>query len=60
MNMGITLPDCPHCGSEGEAHTEIVVIILPVKGPERTEFRCAVCGQYWSVSEAPVAPTIVH
>jgi hypothetical protein len=51
MNMGTALPDCPKCAAAGEKHTEIVVIVLPRKGPERTDFACSACGHGWSVLE---------
>jgi hypothetical protein len=48
MNMGETIPPCPACHASS-THVEIVVIILPRRGPERTDFHCRACDHPFTV-----------
>jgi hypothetical protein len=46
--MGETIPPCPACHASS-THVEIVVIILPRRGPERTDFHCRACDHPFTV-----------
>ena len=55
MNMATDMPDCPKCGAPAK-HVEIVQIVLPRRGPDRTDLACNACGHHWSLLEPKKDP----